>query len=103
MPFAFQNANYASLLPLYICTHNLPRHIMTDTTTTQRDHHSGLVGFPVVWSRDFAYADRGPVALLPFMPEERVDINAISARDFAEYVRFPVSRSRVGLWHTFWA
>ncbi|KAI7099178.1 hypothetical protein KC352_g38241, partial [Hortaea werneckii] len=68
---------------------------MTDTTTTHRDHHSGLTGFPVVWSRDFAYADRGPVALLPFMPEERADINAISARHFAEYVRFSVSRNAV--------
>ncbi|RMZ28718.1 hypothetical protein D0859_07192 [Hortaea werneckii] len=60
---------------------------MTDTTTTHRNHHSGLTSLPVVWSRDFAYADREPVAILPFMPEERADINAISARDFAEYGR----------------
>ncbi|RMY72695.1 hypothetical protein D0863_04332 [Hortaea werneckii] len=69
---------------------------MTDTTTTHRDHHSGLTGFPVVWSRDFAYADRGPVALLPFMPEERADINAISARHFAELLSGPLVDIYVG-------
>ena len=76
---------------------------MTDPNTTHRDHHSGLTSLPVVWSRDFAYADREPVALLSFMPLERADINAISAKDFAEYVRFPVSHNRVAPWHTFWA
>ncbi|OTA32008.1 hypothetical protein BTJ68_07321 [Hortaea werneckii EXF-2000] len=70
--------------------------MMTDTTTTHRNHHSGLTSLPVVWSRDFAYADREPVAILPFMPEERADINAISARDFAELLSGPLVDIYVG-------
>ncbi|KAI6885093.1 hypothetical protein KC360_g1524 [Hortaea werneckii] len=69
---------------------------MTDTTSTHHDHHSGLTGLSVIWSRDFAYADRAPVALLPFMPEERADINAISARDFAELLSGPLVDIYVG-------
>ncbi|GAB1736337.1 hypothetical protein NU219Hw_g7002t1 [Hortaea werneckii] len=69
---------------------------MTHPSTTHRDHHSGLASLPVVWSRDFAYADRKPVALLPFMPVERANINAISAKDFAELLSGPLVDIYVG-------
>ncbi|KAI7167545.1 hypothetical protein KC316_g11938 [Hortaea werneckii] len=69
---------------------------MTDPNTTHRAHHSGLTSLPVVWSRDFAYADREPVALLPFMPVARADIHAISARDFAELLSGPLVDIYVG-------
>ncbi|KAI7238340.1 hypothetical protein KC330_g2592 [Hortaea werneckii] len=69
---------------------------MTDLNTTRCDHHNGLTSLPVVWSRDFAYADREQVVLLPFMPVARADINAISARDFAELLSGPLVDIYVG-------
>ena len=49
---------------------------------------------PVVYSRDFAYADSAPILVLdpydtPGMAPVRADVNTASAKTFAEYVIYP--------------
>jgi len=44
---------------------------------------------PPVYSRDFAYADNGPVVLMHPMRIEKGNISGTSAKTFAEYVLSP--------------
>lgn len=47
---------------------------------------------PIVYSRDFAYADNGPIVVVPSRMV-RADILTASARTFAEYVLPRLPRS----------
>lgn len=60
----------------------LQRYVTTPTGIRLGHGHSAA---PVVYCRDFAYADNGPIAILPGRMA-RIDVKGAPARTYAEYV-----------------